>query len=69
MEWLRLQLAEDEPISELPATHASSLATLMTLNFQQFENASLISRPRGRFVRTRHIKADRGVCQLAARAG
>lgn len=35
--------AIEQTISELPTTHASSLATLMTLNFQRFENVSLMA--------------------------
>jgi transposase len=35
--------AIEQTISDLPTTHASSLATLMTLNFQRFENVSLMA--------------------------
>lgn len=35
--------AIEQTISELPTTHTSSLATLMTLNFQRFENVSLMA--------------------------
>jgi transposase len=35
--------AVQETIDELPTTHAVPLKTLMTLNFQQFENVSLMA--------------------------
>jgi len=35
--------AIEQTISEIPTTHASDLASLMTLNFQQFENVSLMA--------------------------
>lgn len=35
--------AIEQTISELPTTHTSSLATLMTLNFQRFEDVSLMT--------------------------
>lgn len=35
--------AIEATIANLPTTHANDLATLMTLNFQQFENVSLMA--------------------------
>lgn len=35
--------AIEQVLAELPTTHAVDLATLMTLNFQQFENVSLMA--------------------------
>lgn len=35
--------AVEETIDQLPTTHAESLASLMTLNFQRFENVSLMA--------------------------
>jgi transposase len=35
--------AIEETIARLPTTHADQLAALMTLNFQRFENASLLA--------------------------
>jgi transposase len=35
--------AIEQTIAELPTTHAASLATLMTLNFQRFETVSLMA--------------------------
>jgi transposase len=35
--------AIEQTIAELPTTHATSLATLMTLNFQRFETVSLMA--------------------------
>ena len=35
--------AIEQTIAELPAQHASDLASLMTLNFQRFENVSLMA--------------------------
>jgi transposase len=35
--------AIEQTIAELPTTHATSLATLMTLNFQRFEDVSLMA--------------------------
>jgi transposase len=35
--------AIEETIADIPSTHAEDLATLMTLNFQQFENVSLMA--------------------------
>lgn len=35
--------AVEETIQQLPTTHAASLASLMTLNFQRFGNASLMA--------------------------
>ena len=35
--------AIEETIAQLPTTHAASLASLMTLNFQRFENVSLMA--------------------------
>jgi transposase len=37
------QVAIQETINGLPTTHAEALKTLMTLNFQQFENVSLMT--------------------------
>lgn len=37
------QTAIQETINGLPTTHAEPLATLMTLNFQKFEDASLLA--------------------------
>ncbi len=37
------QAAIQETLDGLPTTHAESLKTLMTLNFQQFENVSLMT--------------------------
>jgi transposase len=37
------QTAIQQTIDELSTTHADQLATLMTLNFQQFENVSLMA--------------------------
>lgn len=35
--------AVEETIQQLPTTHAANLASLMTLNFQRFENVSLMT--------------------------
>ena len=35
--------AIEETIAKIPTTHAASLASLMTLNFQRFENVSLMA--------------------------
>lgn len=35
--------AIEETLANIPTTHAPDLATLMTLNFQQFENVSLMA--------------------------
>ena len=35
--------AIEETLTNIPTTHASDLASLMTLNFQQFENVSLMA--------------------------
>lgn len=35
--------AIEQVLAELPTTHAAALATLMTLNFQRFENVSLMA--------------------------
>jgi len=35
--------AVEETIDQLPTTHAESLDSLMTLNFQRFENVSLMA--------------------------
>ena len=35
--------AIEETIAQMPTTHAASLASLMTLNFQRFENVSLMA--------------------------
>ena len=37
------QAAIQDTIHELPTRHATQLATLMTLNFQEFENVSLLA--------------------------
>jgi len=37
------QTAIEQTIANLSTTHANDLATLMTLNFQQFENVSLLA--------------------------
>ncbi len=37
------QAAIEETLEELPTTHVNPLRTLMTLNFQQFENVSLMA--------------------------
>jgi transposase len=37
------QAAIEQTIADLSTTHANALASLMTLNFQQFENASLLA--------------------------
>jgi transposase len=39
----QFQAAIQETIDGLPTTHAESLKTLMTLNFQRFENVSLMA--------------------------
>ena len=35
--------AIEQTLADIPTTHADDLATLMTLNFQQFENVSLMA--------------------------
>ena len=35
--------AIEQTLNEVPGAHAEVLATLMTLNFQQFENVSLVA--------------------------
>jgi len=37
------QAAIEQTIADLPTTHADQLASLMTLNFQRFENVSLLA--------------------------
>ena len=37
------QAAIEQTIADLPTTHADPLASLMTLNFQRFENVSLLA--------------------------
>ena len=37
------QAAIEETLDGLPTTHAEALKTLMTLNFQQFEDVSLMA--------------------------
>jgi hypothetical protein len=36
-------IAVEETINQLPITHAEGLGRLMTLNFQRFENVSLMA--------------------------
>ena len=35
--------AIEETLNSIPTTHATDLASLMTLNFQRFENVSLMA--------------------------
>lgn len=37
------RVAIEETLTNIPTTHATDLASLMTLNFQQFENVSLMA--------------------------